>query len=61
MIVIDFKSDAPPGSGVTLAAYPEYRGQLGLYEKALRATGLIGERRVRVGLVFTGSGDVVWG
>jgi len=59
--VIDFKSDAPPGASATLGAYPEYRRQLALYERALRATGLVGERQVRVGLLFTGSGEVVWG
>jgi hypothetical protein len=33
--------------------------QLKLYVDALRATGLVGDRRVRTGLLFTGSGQLL--
>ncbi len=60
IVVLDFKTDAPPAPGTTLAAYPEYRRQLELYVDGLRATGLVGDRQMRTGLLFTGSGQVVW-
>ena len=60
ILVLDFKTDAPPAPGITLAAYPEYRRQLELYVDALQATGFVGDRRMRTGLLFTGSGQVVW-
>src|SRR5262249_47324160 len=52
VVVLDYKTDAPPADGVGLGACPQYRRQLGAYEEALLAAGVVGERRVRVGLVF---------
>ena len=60
VVVLDFKTDAPPPAGTRIEAYPEYRRQLGLYVEALRASGLLDGRGVRAGLVFTGSGEVLW-
>jgi ATP-dependent helicase/nuclease subunit A len=60
IVVLDYKTDAPPAPGATLAAYPVYRRQLELYVDALKATGFVGDRRMRTGLLFTGSGRVLW-
>ena len=60
VVVLDFKTDAPPPAGTSIAAYPDYRRQLELYVEALRASGLLDGRGVRAGLVFTGSGEVLW-
>ena len=59
IVVIDFKTDAPPVPGATLGDYPEYGRQLEIYVEALRATGLV-EGRVRAGLLFTGTGEFLW-
>jgi ATP-dependent helicase/nuclease subunit A len=59
VVVIDFKTDAPPLPGATLGGYPEYRRQLEIYVEALRATGLV-EAPVRAGLMFTASGEIFW-
>ena len=60
VVVLDFKTDAPPPAGTSIAAYPDYRRQLELYVEALRASGLLNGRGVRAGLMFTGSGEVLW-
>jgi ATP-dependent helicase/nuclease subunit A len=59
VVVIDFKTDAPPLTGATLADYPEYRRQLEIYMEAVRATGLV-EGRVKAGLIFTANGNLLW-
>jgi ATP-dependent exoDNAse (exonuclease V) beta subunit len=61
VLVVDFKTDAPPPAGTSLAAYPEYERQLAMYVEALRAAGLVGSRKVRAGLAFTATGEVLWG
>src|SRR5262249_36614489 len=60
VVVLDYKTDAPPGEGAGLQAYPQYRRQLAAYEEALRTAGVVPERRIRTGLLFSGSGRVIW-
>ena len=54
--VIDFKTDMPL-SGTLVAAYPRYAAQLQLYGEMLRAAGVTGARRLRLGLLLTASGE----
>jgi len=58
-MVIDFKTDAPP-SGSVFASFPQYATQLRLYGEMVRAAGMIGERDLRLGLLFTASGELHW-
>ncbi len=55
----DFKTDAPP-AGPVEAAYPEYVAQVRLYGGLLESAGVVGPRRLRLGLVFTGAAGVRW-
>ncbi len=57
--VIDFKTDTPL-PGALPAVYPEYAAQLRLYGDMLRVAGLVGARELRLGLLFTASGEVRW-
>jgi hypothetical protein len=57
--ILDFKTDTPPAGPVD-AVYPEYASQVSLYGGILRVTGVLGERNVRWGLLFTGDGEVRW-
>ena len=59
LIVLDFKTDAPPAADVG-TAYPEYVGQARLYGRLLEAAGLPASRRLRLGLLFTADGLVRW-
>jgi ATP-dependent exoDNAse (exonuclease V) beta subunit len=54
--VIDFKTDTPL-PGTLAAAYPRYAAQLQLYGEMLRVAGVIGTRRLRLGLLLTASGE----
>jgi ATP-dependent helicase/nuclease subunit A len=57
--VIDYKTDAKqPGS--LAAAYPHYARQLDLYGEAVTASGLLGERDLRLGILLTERGDLLW-
>jgi ATP-dependent exoDNAse (exonuclease V) beta subunit len=59
VVVIDYKTDRKrPGSA--RAAYPEYAAQLELYGEALARSGLLGERRLRLGLLLTERGQISW-
>jgi len=59
LTVIDLKTDAVI-PGPLEVAYPEYARQLGLYAEMLRAAGVVGERRLRCGLLFTATGELRW-
>jgi ATP-dependent exoDNAse (exonuclease V) beta subunit len=56
VFVIDFKTDTPV-PGTLAAAYPPYAAQLQLYGEMLHAAGLVGARRLRLGLLLTASGE----
>jgi ATP-dependent helicase/nuclease subunit A len=59
VIVLDFKTDAPP-QGDVAATYPEYVEQVRSYGRILVALGLAAEGKVRAGLLFTADGVVRW-
>lgn len=56
--ILDFKTDTPPDEGEPVP--PRYAAQLATYARLLQETGLSGGRRVRSGLLFTGSGEIRW-
>jgi ATP-dependent helicase/nuclease subunit A len=55
--VLDFKTDKPP-AGPVQTAYPEYVAQVSLYGRLL--PGILGARRLRLGLLFTVDGAIRW-
>ncbi len=57
--VIDFKTDAPPQQPVE-RAYPEYAAQVRAYGRLLQAAGILKDRRLRCGLLFTADGGIRW-
>jgi hypothetical protein len=57
--VIDFKTDAPPISSVE-QTYPEYAAQALEYGRLLAASGLLGDRKLSCGLLFTADGAIRW-
>jgi ATP-dependent helicase/nuclease subunit A len=57
--VLDFKTDTPP-AGAVEDVYPEYTSQVCLYGRLLHAGGVIGERQLRCGLLFSGDGVIRW-
>jgi ATP-dependent helicase/nuclease subunit A len=59
MTAIDFKTDVAPKAAAA-RVYPEYAAQLRFYGEMLRATGLVGGRALRLGLLFTESGRIDW-
>jgi ATP-dependent helicase/nuclease subunit A len=59
VLVIDYKTDAPL-SGALSAVYPKYAAQLRLYGELLEAAGVIGPRRLRLGLLLTATGELRW-
>jgi ATP-dependent exoDNAse (exonuclease V) beta subunit len=58
-VVIDFKTDAPR-PGPLAASHPRYAAQLRLYGDMLRTAGLIGARRLRLGVLLTATGELRW-
>jgi ATP-dependent exoDNAse (exonuclease V) beta subunit len=54
--IIDFKTDQP----APLEHLPHYVRQVQLYAEALQATGLLGSREWRAGLLFTADGTFRW-
>jgi ATP-dependent helicase/nuclease subunit A len=60
VFLLDLKTDQPPAGKITLDAYPVYRRQLALYADALRASDLLGDRKLRAGVLFTATGEVAW-
>jgi len=59
LVVLDFKTDAPPAGEVT-SSHPAYVEQVRSYERILVELGIASEGRVRGGLLFTGDGRVRW-
>jgi ATP-dependent exoDNAse (exonuclease V) beta subunit len=57
--VIDFKTDPPPREPIE-RAYPQYASQVRLYGRLLAATGVVGGRAPRYGLLFTADGTIRW-
>ena len=55
--VIDFKTDAPP-TGPVEQTYPEYAAQVRAYGRLLDATGILGDRSLSCGLLFTADGGI---
>jgi ATP-dependent helicase/nuclease subunit A len=57
--VIDFKTDAPP-SGAGADTYGDYVAQVRAYGRLLSASGSVGNRELRTGLLFSGNGRIHW-
>lgn len=57
--VIDFKTDRPPGGEIAWS-YPRYVSQLQIYGEMLVEAGVVGKRSLRLGLLFTGDGQIRW-
>lgn len=56
---IDFKTDVAP-KAAAIRVYPEYAAQLRLYGEMLRQADVVGERQLRLGLLFTETGAIHW-
>ncbi|HUF91300.1 MAG TPA: UvrD-helicase domain-containing protein [Candidatus Limnocylindria bacterium] len=59
LVVIDFKTDAPP-AGPVEATYPAYVRQVAAYARLLGTAGIGAGLTVRYGLLFTADGVVRW-
>jgi ATP-dependent helicase/nuclease subunit A len=59
VIVVDFKTDAPP-KGTVAEGYPAYVEQVREYGRILVKLGLAKAGAVRCGLLFTGDGGMRW-
>jgi len=57
--VVDVKTDTPPPDAVE-KTYPEYARQVRLYGHLLQVAGLVGERKLRLGLLFSADGVIRW-
>jgi ATP-dependent exoDNAse (exonuclease V) beta subunit len=57
--IIDFKTDAPPADPVE-QAYPKYVTQVRIYGKLLETAGILKDRHLRCGLLFTSDGSLRW-
>lgn len=56
---IDFKTDIAPKAAAA-RVYPEYAAQLRLYGEMLRQAGVVGQRQLRLGLLFSETGAIHW-
>jgi ATP-dependent helicase/nuclease subunit A len=59
LVVVDFKTDAPP-RGEVAVIYPAYVEQVRRYGQVLVELGLAREGAVRSGLLFTADGVLRW-
>ena len=59
IVLIDFKTDAPPAARVE-ETYPEYVRQVNAYAALLQIAGVVGDRPVRRGVLFTADGGIRW-
>jgi ATP-dependent helicase/nuclease subunit A len=57
--VIDFKTDTPP-AGPVEQTYPQYAAQVRTYGKLLASAGILKDRQLRCGLLFTADGSILW-
>jgi ATP-dependent exoDNAse (exonuclease V) beta subunit len=57
--VIDFKTDMPP-PGQVEQTYPKYAAQVRTYAKLLESVGVLNDRHLRCGLLFTADGAIRW-
>jgi len=57
--LIDFKTDAPP-TGPVEQTYPKYSAQVRIYGKLLETAGILKDRHLRCGLLFTADGSIRW-
>lgn len=57
--VIDFKTDAPR-AGALGRVYKRYARQLELYAELLRLAGVVGTAELRLGILFTATGELRW-
>ncbi len=57
--VIDFKTDTPPPSPAG-QTYPNYAAQVRTYAKLLESAGVLKDRDLRCGLLFTADGSILW-
>jgi ATP-dependent exoDNAse (exonuclease V) beta subunit len=57
--IIDFKTDTPP-SGPVARTYPKYAGQVRIYGELLKTAGILKDRHLRCGLLFTADGSLRW-
>jgi ATP-dependent exoDNAse (exonuclease V) beta subunit len=57
--VIDFKTDTPL-DGPVEQAYPKYAAQVRIYGRLLENAGVLKDRRLRCGLLFTADGTIRW-
>jgi len=59
VVVVDFKTDAPP-EGDVVESHPAYAEQVRSYGRILRELGVAREAEVRCGLLFTADGGLRW-
>ena len=57
--IIDFKTDTPP-PGPVEQTYPKYVAQVRIYGKLLETAGIVKDRRLHCGLLFTADGSIRW-
>jgi len=57
--LIDFKTDTPP-LGAVEQDYPKYSAQVRIYGKLLETAGILKDRHLRCGLLFTADGSIRW-
>ena len=55
--IIDFKTDTPP-PGPAEQVYPKYAAQVRIYGKLLETAGILKDRHLRCGLLFTADGSI---
>jgi hypothetical protein len=55
--IIDFKTDMSP-AGPVEQAYPKCAAQVRIYGKLLETAGLLKDRHLRCGLLFTADGSI---
>jgi ATP-dependent exoDNAse (exonuclease V) beta subunit len=57
--IVDFKTDTPP-PGPVERSYPAYAEQVRTYGRLLAASGVLGDRKLNCGLLFTADGTIRW-
>jgi hypothetical protein len=53
-------SKRTPAAGAVEQAYPKYVSQVRIYAKLLDTAGLLKDRHLRCGLLFTANGAIRW-